>query len=262
MAGGRGRRRTSGPDLGTNHNPATAVGLAVALAPWWYLRGRWAAGHALLRRATQHAAAGGREWCAGELWLGHLAAAGAVDCAAALGHFMLACDALAACAPSPVLADVLAGRSGALRNLGRLAEAADNAARALAMASELGYPAGRAAALIELALLEIYQGETEASLDRLRQAQQVDPASIPGWLARLGNTLLAMVLTEVGQVAAAQRRGADGLARARQAGDLSDQALWLLVLADLDQMAGRIPQAGTYLRRASRSRPGPVTGGA
>ena len=59
---------------------------------------------------------------------------------------------------------------------------------------------------------------------------------------------MAMVLAEVGQVAAAQRSGADGLARARQAGDLSDQAFLLLVLADLDLMAGRIPEAGAHLR--------------
>ena len=232
-----------------DHDPATALGLAIALAPWWYLRGRWGAGHALLSRAVQHGA-GGEEWCAGQVWLGHLAAAATSDYAAALGHFTMACDALAACAPSSVLADGLAGRSAALRNLDRPAEAADNARRALAMASELGYPAGRVAALIEFAVLGIYRGEEEASRDWLRQAQQVDPASIPGRLARHCNTLLAMVLTVLGQTAAAQRSSADGLARARQAGDLSDQALWLGLLVDLDQTAGRIPEARAHLREA------------
>ncbi len=230
-----------------DHDPAAAVGLAVALAPWWYLRGRWAAGRALLRRATEYAAAGGQEWCAGQLWLGHLAAAGGAD-SAALGHFTLAGDALAARAASPMLADVLAGRSAALRNLGRLAEAAGHARRALAIASELGYSAGRAAALIQLGALERYREEWEASLDWLRQAQQVDPASIPGRLARPRDTLLAIVLAAVGQVAAAQRSSADGLAWARQAGDLSGQAFWLIMLGYMDQTAGRIPQAGAHLR--------------
>ena len=230
-----------------DHDPATALGLALALAPWWYLRGRWGAGHALLGLAVQHGA-GGEEWCAGQVWLGHLAAAETSDYAAALGHFTRACDALAACAPSPVLADGLAGRSAALRNLGRLTEAVGHAERALAMASELGYPAGQVAALIQLAPAGIYQGEEEASLAWLRQVQQVDSAGIPGRLARHCNTLLAMVLTEVGQIAAAERSSADGLARARQAGDLSDQALSLVVRADLDLMAGRIPHAGAHVR--------------
>jgi len=233
-----------------DHDPGTALGLAVALAPWWYLRGRWAAGHALLRRATEYATAGGQEWCAGQLWLGHLAAAGGAD-SAALGHFTLACDALAARAPSPLLADVLAGRSAALRNLGRLAEAAGHARRALAMASELGYPAGRAAALIQLAAMERYREEWEASLDWLRQAQQVDPASIPGRLARQRDTLLAIVLAAVGQVAAAQRSGADGLAWARQAGDLSDQAF----LADSTGLHGPDGRPDTRGRGASAGGP-------
>ena len=64
--------------------------------PRWAWRSRWlrggtcgplGRGRALLRRAVRRAAAGGQEWCAGQRWLGHLAAAGAVDHAAALGHF-------------------------------------------------------------------------------------------------------------------------------------------------------------------------------
>ena len=52
--------------------------------------------------------------------------------------------------PSRALADGLAGRSWHLTNLGRIAEAADDARRALAMARELGYPAGEALALADL----------------------------------------------------------------------------------------------------------------
>jgi tetratricopeptide (TPR) repeat protein len=160
----------------------------------------------------------GLDWCAVQVWLGRLAAMMA-DYAAAADHFTLACDALAAAAPSAVLADGLAGRSTALRNLGRLAEATKDAQRALAMADELGYPAGQAFALIQLGILGNYQGEYQASLAWLRQAQQVDPARVPGRLVRQGNTVLAMVLTADGQVAAAERMSVDALAQARQAGD-------------------------------------------
>ena len=40
------------------HDPDAALRLALALAPWWQLRGRLAAGYALLRAAAGHAAPG------------------------------------------------------------------------------------------------------------------------------------------------------------------------------------------------------------
>ena len=236
-------------DWAISHDSPAAPRLAVALAPWWYLRGRWAAGRSLLAEVAQRVAAGGSDWCAVQVWLGRLAAIMA-DYTAAAGHFTLACDALAAGASSAVLADGLAGRSTALRNLGRLAEATEDARRALAMAGELGYPAGQAFALIQLGILGNYQGEYQASLAWLRQAQQVDPARVPGRLVRQGNTVLALVLTADGQVAAAEQMSVDGLAQARQAGDLYDQALWLELLAHLDQRAGRIPELGAHIREA------------
>ena len=42
------------------HDPATALRLAMALAPWWRLRGRMVAGYALLRAAAGHAVPGER----------------------------------------------------------------------------------------------------------------------------------------------------------------------------------------------------------
>ena len=52
------------------HDRATALRLAIALAPWWHLRGRLVAGYALLRAAAEHAARDGDAWCAAQLWLG------------------------------------------------------------------------------------------------------------------------------------------------------------------------------------------------
>ena len=40
------------------HDTAVALRLAVALAPWWLLRGRLAAGYPLLREAASRAEAG------------------------------------------------------------------------------------------------------------------------------------------------------------------------------------------------------------
>jgi hypothetical protein len=63
--------------------------------------------------------------------------------AAALGHFTELRDAAAQRGPCRALADGLAGRAGALAQMGRHAEAAEDDRRALAMAREIAYPLGR-----------------------------------------------------------------------------------------------------------------------
>ena len=60
--------------------------------------------------------------------------------------------------------------------------------------------------------------------------------------------LLTSVLTEAGDLAAAERVGAAGLARARDAGDLWNQAALLPRMADLDLRAGRTGDAAAHLR--------------
>ena len=55
------------------HDPDAALRLVIALAPWWKLRGRLAAGYALLRAAVGHAVPGSDAWCAAHYWLGEAA---------------------------------------------------------------------------------------------------------------------------------------------------------------------------------------------
>src|SRR5690349_7886132 len=121
-----------------DHDHATALRLAIALAPWWGLRGRAVAGCALLRAAAGHAPRGEGAWCAAQNWLGRLALYTA-DFGPALGHFTAVRDAQAAGASPAELAEALAGRSFALRNLSRVPEATEDARRALALAREHGY---------------------------------------------------------------------------------------------------------------------------
>jgi predicted ATPase/DNA-binding CsgD family transcriptional regulator len=220
--------------------------LAIALAPWWRLRGRSAAGYALLRRASEHAARGGDPWCAAQLWLGKLS----LDEVGALGHCTAACDALAARGPSPALVDGLIFSSGALRNLGRLPEAAEDARRGLALARELGYPAGEALALTELSGAAHYAGDIEIALEWARQACQIDPAGIPGRVGRRCLWVLTLALMETGEMASAHDSCAEGLTRTREAGDLEDQASWLWLMAELDWLAGRMPEAGAHVRES------------
>jgi hypothetical protein len=132
------------------HDPALALRLAGALGWWWFLRGRLAGEYRLLRQAVGGAEVGSDRWCAAQVWLGW--AAQSSDLAGALGHFTAVRDAAAGRPPSPALTAALAGRATMLRIMGRTAEAAGDARRALALAREIGDPAGELLALAELSL--------------------------------------------------------------------------------------------------------------
>jgi predicted ATPase/DNA-binding CsgD family transcriptional regulator len=231
-----------------DHDHGLGVRLAVALAPWWYLRGRWAPGYRLLAVAAEHAAGGGEAWCAAQFWLGALAMGW--DVATSFSHLTAVQDALEGRAPVPLLARALAFRAGALANLGRVPEAAEEGRRALAMARDLGDPAGEAYALFWLAIATDYGGDVQGAAIWLRQAQRIDQAAIPGWVARPYTRRLALVLDEIGEAADAHRYCADGLALARQAGALYDQGMSLGVMAGLDFHAGRLTAAAAHLREA------------
>lgn len=206
-------------------------------------------GTQLLSTAASHAAPGSEAWCAAQIWLGRMAG-NAGDMVSALNHFTRLLDVTGFAGPSPVLADVLVGRSIALHNLGPSAEAAAAARHGLAVAREVGYPAGEAMALRVLGLLARSSGDVGSALDWVRQAEQIDPSSIPGWVARMNSYTLTWFLIEAGDLAAAQDSGAQGLARAREVGDRSAEVICLSMMADLDQRAGRLTEAGAHLREA------------
>jgi DNA-binding CsgD family transcriptional regulator len=245
------------------HDPAIALRLAVALAPWWMLRGRLAGQCPLLREAAEHAAPGSDGWCAAQYWLG-LASVFTADMAGALGCFTGMRDAIGDRPPSRALADCLRCRSTALANLGRAAEAADDARRSLALARELGYPAGEALALAHLAGAVLRAGDPVSAVRLARQAEQI-PADIYGWQARWLTNFLTGLLTEAGELAAAGRICAAGLARSRAAGDPWNQARlarsraagdpWnqarlLVRMATLDLRAARIQDAAAHLQES------------
>ena len=232
------------------HDTSVALRLANALGWWWFLRGRLAGEYRLLCQAAGGAEAGSGGWCAAQLWLGW-AAQSSADLAAALGHFTAVRDAVAGRPPSRALTAALAGRATVLRLMGRAAEAAGDARRALALAREIGYPAGEVAALCELSLEADYAGDHDEAVRLARQAGQI-AAGIPGGLARTCSSVLTIVLADAGDLAEAARVGAAGLARARDAGDLWNQAILLSRIVDLDLRAGRTGDAAAHLREGLR----------
>src|SRR5262249_8603188 len=144
-------------------DPGLAVRIAVAVAPWWVLRGRRAVGYQMLTAIASVTAEGGPEWCAVQFWLGVLTVV-ASDVAVGLGHLTAARDAMGQGAPAPLLIRVLAWRSLCLAHLGQLPEAAAEGHQALAMARELDDREGEAYALLWLAAAALNARDLRASL--------------------------------------------------------------------------------------------------
>ncbi|HXF20287.1 MAG TPA: AAA family ATPase, partial [Streptosporangiaceae bacterium] len=235
---------------GMDHDAGLALRVAVALAPWWFLRGRLAGQYPLLREVAGYAEPGSDGWCAAQFWLGRLAGF-SDDVAAQLGHFTALLDVAAGRGPSRLLADGLALRASVLSAMGRWAAAADDARRALAVARELRYPAAEAVALANLSDAALGAGDKDRAVRLARQAAQITDG-IPGWRARWVSYVLAGVLLEVGDLAAADARLRGDLTRARDAGDLFVQGSLLALMVTLDLETGRLPDAVAHLRESLR----------
>ena len=172
---------------------AAAVRLADALGGWWRLRGRLPGQYRLLSEIAGLAEPGSDRWCAIQGWLGW-AAFLAFDRAGALDHFTAVRDAAGDWGPSRVLADALAGRAETLLSTGRLAEGAEDGRRSLAMARELGYPAGEGAALRMVAIAAFSSGDIERGVQLMRRQQLI--AGVPGSIARAGSAVMIAALIE------------------------------------------------------------------
>jgi hypothetical protein len=84
-----------------------------------------------------------------------------------------------------------------------------------------------------------------------RQAEQVQ-ADIAGSVTRMAGYFLTRVLAEAGDLAAAGRVCAAGLARSRDAGDVKTSGDLLILMAMLQLRAGRTSDAAAHLREGFR----------
>lgn len=220
--------------------------LAAALAWWWQIRDRLAGQVPLLRAAVDRAAAGSDAWCAGHTWLGQ-ASMDSADPAGALRHFTAVRDAIGDRGPFPLLARCLSGRSATLLGMGRIAEAAGDARRSLALARDGDHPAAEALALAVLSLVACVGGDRVGAVQLARQAERMS-AGLHGPTARVCGHTLTTVLIEVGNLAAAERTCAAGLVGARDADDLWNLGNLLEEMVVLDLAAGRYTAAASHLR--------------
>jgi predicted ATPase/DNA-binding CsgD family transcriptional regulator len=234
------------------HDTPAALRLALALAPWWMVRGRWLQGYDWLNHIVTQTDCG-EHWSTAYLRLGDLARE-ASDLSSALEHYNAVVDALRAGPPSADFVDGLTGKSAALRNTGHLPEAEAEARAALRLARQIGYTTGTATSLYELSLLSAYAGNGEQAIEWGRQAQQVDQDQLPGWHSRLIERLLPGVLATTGRppdLDEARNLAMRALARARAAGDLGVQVDLLHVLLELDVRTARLTEASVHLRETA-----------
>jgi predicted ATPase/DNA-binding CsgD family transcriptional regulator len=234
-----------GLDWALDHAPETALRLAVALAEWWLLRGRGEAGRSVLLAAARHAAPGSDEWCLAQFWIGDIGPA-----PESLACETAAYDVLSQRPPSPLLAELLAGRSRTLMALGRIPEAVSDAGEALDVSRRIGYQAGEVLALAQLSRTAHYAGDAPGALEWARQVQRALGSGEVGWTMRFAGHFFTELLIESGDTAAARRSIADSLAWAREAGDQLGQASDLALMADLDLRTGNTPESGRHLRKA------------
>src|SRR5258708_40321985 len=103
--------------------------------------------------------------------------------------------------------------------MGRIAEAAGDARRSVALARDDDDPVAEALALAVLGLVACVGGDRVGAVQLARQAEQIT-AGRHGPAARACGHTLTTVLIEAGDLAAAERVCAAGLAGARDAGDV------------------------------------------
>jgi predicted ATPase/DNA-binding CsgD family transcriptional regulator len=231
-----------------DHDRDTALRLAIALAYWRNVRGRHVEAYAQLSAAVEHAVPGTAPWCEAQYMMAQCV--GKRDQHVAMAHYKAASAALEGQPPSATLALALAGESNTLNLTGRYDESAVIAERALSLAREIPDPTAEVFALLCLAQACQCANDLEGAIAWARQASRIDPVTIPGDFARDCWTMLAVALTEAGDLDAARDSSDAVLALARQAGDLSSEAVGLYLLADVELRAGSLARAWEHLRPA------------
>jgi predicted ATPase/DNA-binding CsgD family transcriptional regulator len=234
-----------------DHEPPAALRLAVALAPWWHVRGRWIQGSALLQRAVEQTGPDASIWYSALLRLGQLVYM-TFDYDSALSRYSTVVAALRDGPASADLVEALLGRCAVLRNLPSLEQAAADARAALELAREISYAAGEAMALVELSFISCYADDGDEAAEWARQAQRIDQEQMPGWTARKVELVLPWALMVSGHLDGTLDLCAQLLEHARAAGDVMDQSDALYIMADLARRTGRLADAGAYLRDTAK----------
>jgi predicted ATPase/DNA-binding CsgD family transcriptional regulator len=232
-----------------DHDLPGALRLAVALAPWWELRGRQVQGSGLLQRVLQQTGPEANAWYSAHIWLCRLSALGGSDYGPLIDRYTMVVDALREGPPSGDLVDALAGRSVALGIVGPLADATADAHAALELARQINYASGEAMALAALSVIFLYADDGEQAVKWARLAQRIDQDRMPGRLVRYVQRILLFALVGTGLYGDDTPDAcAQALAQAKAVGDPVAQAGILHLMTSLAVQSGHVADARTHLR--------------
>ncbi len=232
----------------TDHHPPTALRMTVALAPWWEMHGGLPNQYELLRQVQALAEPGSDEWCVVEFWLG-MTARFSADMDGALAHFTALRNSVRERGSSRLLTDSLVGRSSVLREQHRINEAVKDAHTALAMAREVGYPAGEVMALIELAQAAMITDDVDRAVRLVRETEHLT-ADVPDRVEEARSDTATSVLAAAGDLASAERICVAAVTRFQAAGNRLHLARMLDRMMCLELEAGRVQDAAAHLREA------------
>jgi predicted ATPase/DNA-binding CsgD family transcriptional regulator len=231
---------------------ATALRLVLAQALWWQLRGRLTSQAPLLAAAAEQAEAGSDQWCAAQMFLAS-AASQLADSDAALERYTAVRDVLedpqrhASEAGPVILAVCLGGRAMALVQAGRIAEGAEDSRRALDLARESGLRGLEAMALACLSIIARFNADHDTALGLAHEALDITD-EFAGGLQRALSLIVTGVLTDAGDLPAAEKACTAALASCREVGDMANLSGLLRHMTILDLRAGRFDDATVHLR--------------
>jgi DNA-binding CsgD family transcriptional regulator len=188
-------------------------------------------------------------WTATQLALGELSLL-TDDTAVTLGHFAAVRNAPRADPRERACA--MHQLANTFMNTGRIPEGIAEAHRALDLARSTGDAENEASALLNLGLAAYYTDDLDSAIMWARQACQIDPAAFTGETARASRLVLTIALTEAGEIEEAGESNGVTLDMAVEAGDIHAEAFAVSNLAELEMLAGRLPEAWAQLTRASR----------
>jgi len=149
--------------------------------------------------------------------------------------------------PSPHLVDGLLGRAAALSNLGRLDDAAAEARTALDLAHRIDYAAGEARALVNLSDIATYADQGEEAVAWARRTRQIPDDRLPAWYSRRVGSSLAWALVFNDKLDGVAELCDQCLAAASAAGDLSEEADILFLMAVAAFKGGQLAGARARL---------------
>jgi DNA-binding CsgD family transcriptional regulator len=225
------------------HDPESALRLSIALGHWWRLRGRIVEGYRHLAAAAGQSSPASESWTKAQLSLGFLSQL--ANPGIGLAHYTAACES----GDARVSADALNSRAVRQLNRGQLADAADDARRALVLARETGHLGGVARALAVLCATAHADNWADAT-DWARRAEESLGLDISDWTDRWCRILLMLVLTEAGELDSARRICGDSMDRCREVGDLVGLPNHLIARARLERLSGDREAASAYLHEA------------